>query len=72
MIEILNQINLLAFQVLLRCSFDVGHEALISDCGSLIIGRKKRAAVVGRAAKGDGRIDGDIARQILIVRAQAL
>ena len=45
-IEILNQVNLLALQILFCRCLDIGHEALIGNCSSLIVGRQKRAAVI--------------------------
>ena len=63
----LNQVDLLAFKVSRPCCFRLGMISLVVDPRALKVGRQKRAAIVRRAAKGDGRIDGDVAGQILVL-----
>ena len=72
MVQILNQTNLLALQVLGCRRLNVRHEALVCNGRSLIVSRQERTAVIRRSAEGDGRIDGHITGQILIFRAKPI
>ena len=72
MVQILNQIDLLAFESLGNRCLYIGHVALIADRCALIVSGQEGISIVRRSAESDGRINGDVTGQILILSAESV
>ncbi len=68
----LDQVELPALQRRWRAGLEVGQIAQVVDARALEVGRQEGAAVVDGAAEVGGRVDGDVAWQVLVLGAEPI
>ena len=68
----LDQVELLALELMPPTRLEVRQIAGVVDARALEVGRQEGAAVVHRPAEVRRRVDGDVAGQVLVLRAEAV